>query len=170
MTQLERPTLWWYKSPREYFSILKGSSMFNFLSHYFKGSHFEESLHNACDHQWMAVNTRAPFFRMLSTLHYYDLLVFIWECFKQENLFHLIRSPRRILKRLLSRPRKTTKSKLVIKVPQSVYAPLLVIPPHRHTMFVPRCSVMSPIFALIPPEVLVYGHSPLVFFPRAGVG
>ena len=87
------------------------------------------------------------------------------------QLFHTRRyvQSRRITPRLLSRKRKSPKRKLVLPSPiPPTVAPKIFSP--THAIFIPHFHSPPDVFPLIPPVLQAYCHSPILSFPRAGVG
>jgi len=120
----------------------------------------------------ISINKHAPFFKLLTRLSLHRLLYVIMELLSTNNLLHNKQHVQltRPWRHILSRKRLTHKKRLTWPSPRtSKSKPVRPKPPcpqfFSHIIHSPPV-----VFPLIPHVVHVYGHSPLLLFPRAGVG
>jgi len=122
---------------------------------------------------YISINKHAPFFKLLTRLPFHRLMHFIMSSYYAGNLMHnkghiQLKRPWR---HILSRKRLTLKKKLTwpeARTPNTKPAHLKSFCTHHVFSHIILSSPV--VFSPIPPIVHVYGHSPLLLFPRAGVG
>ena len=168
-----RPVLYLTKHhPLQYFYYVHSASIYNFLLSF--GYTDPESILFLDTHCfpdcYITLHKGARFISRLRRSPS-SILIMLVNLLCSDQLFHyrLYVQRRRITVRLLSRKRRTPKKKLVLLSPP----PPLVVPQtfsSTHAIFIPHSHSPPDVFPLIPPVLQAYCHSPILSFPRAGVG
>jgi len=169
-----RPVVYLEKS-FSYWYYLRGSSLHQFLiSCGYTDPASTLFLNTYClPNNYLIIHKGSRFITRLSRLPTQALLSFVIPLLKHHMLFfrrHFCQNVRASYW-LLTRKRRTDKRKLVLRPSLTPIPKALKIPQaSKQAIFIPHSPITPDVFPPIPPVLQTYCHSPILLFPRAGVG